>query len=1241
MTRSRGSRCDVADGTAHATLHVDANDRGNSSVDAVGSAGNLGELVDRVLAQWLIERGLEPLPERTAYTTAELEALVEVLEPALTAFAERKAKQVHATESAEEPPPELPALPQAQRSLTIAAIRAFAICVGAAVHEPILALDPDDPWALHDAFEAGQAAGADFSLLRRALARAPSFARLLRSLVVPRGLEGQELPEMPDELEALGACGMATVCAPGDVRSRGAYAQRLRASARHEEVARLHRRTRDDAPYRASAWLPLLACQKPLEKVGQWHRLGGWGANTVGLVVGGIPQPFNPWSMRVDLHAANALRNVGLLGEAIVLRDNRLEGLHAEYPREVEILEGWRKQARFVAWAYAREGYFRGEDARVLEGFSRAEPNDGVDLGMFMESLVACGRSDEAVLAWAHLGRGRGLDTPFATTSAVRAMVAAGRFVDAFELARATRVRHVRRGHEAALDRSLRLLAHAPIEPFEAMVADHLRAGARRLAASAAREVADFVLGAADSAVIREALAPSPALAFAPGWLDGFAAVPGRAAIDELFAPPASGADPQAWADALVQRWPDVRFTEVREDDDAAAGRVTLYLFAQALSRYLATTTGAPSVIAGGLRTVASEALLALGHLRDDLADADLRALFGALESAAGVPASLLEPWLLRIEQTLRLEERTGGRLSSLASDCPALVDYLRGPEQIAVDTYQVAEWLREGTAEAAARALPRLERLVRAGGPGLAAAWAEAADRADAPDALDIALTAAFLAEGVDATPCVIAARRLFAIGGAADEVAYELLCRGMAGARSEAWRDEQLEQLRPLWEASSLGIPFGFSEGIPASVELLQRGDGAGAARILRWLLALDPKNGEGHRNFGIAYSMQGLIEPALTHFARASRDQDTQFASGTLFQAGHPALAMRVLDYASQWYTRAEQWITFGAIAYQVMDNPRTVLAYRNAWQLDPDAFDASNLNSYAGVLDEVGEYDMCERVARRLLEVGGDDPMWTSNGWNHLACAFIGQGRLEEAQANARKAIEQNTLPDNEPAFAETLRRASSGEPPAVPPPLPPPVPRHDAFVTLEAGEIKEVLARFAGDSDPEARLAVLRASRYRFGSDNYVDVTRTAIETAARLVEETNGTDVPLLALARSFALDVREQAGFPDDPMPALGDRTTRAAFYQEFRDRGGIIVGEPPVQDPPFVDREVCPGTAAPMASDYVRLLRALAAQRPADALASCGVDEAGFVAASEAWGQALRRDAELRTLLAIGLRS
>ncbi len=120
---------------------------------------------------------------------------------------------------------------------------------------------------------------------------------------------------------------------------------------------------------------------------------------------------------------------------------------------------------------------------------------------------------------------------------------------------------------------------------------------------------------------------------------------------------------------------------------------------------------------------------------------------------------------------------------------------------------------------------------------------------------------------------------------------------------------------------------------------------------------------------------------------------------------------------------------------------------------------------------------------------------------------------------------------------------------------------------------------------------------------------------------------------------RALALEVRAQADLGAEPPPLLGDRLTRPAFYQEFRARGGVVLGDDGPPPPTFVDRDGVPGSAVPRASDYVALLRALATHAPAQALADRGLDDAGYRALAIQWAAALDADAALRAAVEAGL--
>jgi hypothetical protein len=116
-------------------------------------------------------------------------------------------------------------------------------------------------------------------------------------------------------------------------------------------------------------------------------------------------------------------------------------------------------------------------------------------------------------------------------------------------------------------------------------------------------------------------------------------------------------------------------------------------------------------------------------------------------------------------------------------------------------------------------------------------------------------------------------------------------------------------------------------------------------------------------------------------------------------------------------------------------------------------------------------------------------------------------------------------------------------------------------------------------------------------------------------------------------------LQIREQAYFARDPVPKLGDRMTREAFYAEFRARGGIVLGEDAAPPAAFVDRVVVPGARIERASDYIALLRDLANLPPKEALAQFELDEATYIEVATAWAQAMEKDPSIAKTIATGL--
>jgi len=1090
---------------------------------------------------------------------------------------------------------------------------------------------------------------------------APGWSLPYELLFAEGGDDDSPDPATPSDLEAVAAAGMAVMCRPGSPRVLETVADRLAVDGRTDEAIRHVERGVELQPDNAHAHLALLEIHTQTGRVGAWFEQ----AMESGSQHGCPMDPVFPWypdQIHIDLRVANALLAAGRLDEAIALRANRLEGREAAWPHHTKVLTGWRRDPRYVAWSYAREGYFRGDEARAVEGFGRIEPGDTVGLAIFLDSLVALGREDEVSLAWAHFGLGRGFSGSVSRLAAARALMAAGEWRRGLEELWRVELTEPCRDEHTAIARCGLVMAAAPIEVAEAALGERIAIGATTLARRMARDIADFVPAAAKSGLVARALGrgSSPTgdktqlVELDPACLNGFGPdTRTRRTIDALFAelgptrkaPPADMAevnDEHARGDRLVNRWLEVAFADAGEDDHAALAQSAAYIAAQALARYLAATTAPPSTRAGALRAVAGGALALVRRHRRSLGDREARAMLGALDPLLRrVDRWIGTTWLGTVERSLGIDERSSGDVAGFARDYPTVAARILGPEETTVLSSSVARLHRERGEGWAAKVTAQAVRLVAHTGTTGVDEWADAivaqlaAREIEQDDAIDALHTACYLAEGVSEVPSVHAARVLFDAGRA--PAALAVLSAGISAATEDA-RDKAVASLSDAWKRSRTDVPLEFNKVAAGVFEALQKGDPARAEKLGRWAVAYDPTNGEAHRNLGLALASQGKIADAMAHLVKGTREQATQILSGVLYQAGKIPEAMGVLDYASRWYVRADQWLTYGGIAYAAMDNPRTVKSYALAYQLDPSAFDASQLNAYAGVLDEVGDYVRCEAIANHLLRVAGDDVMWQTNGWNHLACAYIGQGKLAEAVELAQRAVDKNPLPDNAQAFATTLQRARTGTKLEVPPLAPVGKPREPVFLQLESSE-HAAAAEQLGDPSWRVRRAALHASRFRFSSENQVAVTPRARAAALAVLSDSVGVlDLDAL-LARALALQIREQSYFASDPLPRLGDRMTRDAFYQEFRARGGVVLGEDAPPPPAFVDREVVKGSKVSRASDYVALLRDLAALTPKEALAQFDLDEASYLEVAKSWAAAMDADPTIARTISTGL--
>lgn len=1240
-------------------LHTLGRDGERESFDALGR--NTGDQIQQVLGAWLTARGLPALPRRfEAVTAEELLAAVRVFGPTLVEQARLwtapASTQLAVIDDTDETPAEptletAPVRPQRRIArpvanrlapvLRVPALRLLEIALHEDLSDLILAHDADHPQALFEQYLAAKAQGKDFALLRRAIAAAPCWARPLGELVDDD--EDEEAPLEPTTLETVAAAGIAALCRPAHLDVIERVANHLRDDGRADEALRLMERAMVLHHHESRAHISLLELHRATDRVGAWLAQ----AHHSGRVHGCPMDPALPWypdQIQIDLLVADALMSCGRLDEAIALRANRLEGREGSWPRHTRILETWRKDPRFVAWSYAREGCFRGDPARAVEGFGRIEPGDSLDLAIFLDSLVALGHERDVLLAWAQFGLGRGYAGPAARLAAARCLMVAGEWRRGLEELWRVQLTEPGRDEHAAIARCGLLMSVMPLEIAETALAERMAVGAGTLARRMARDVADFVPNAAKSSIVLRALGKLSPVDIDPDLLASFPIDDAiRRPIDAVFAEVTGDGDPLARADRLVNGWFDAAFARAaREDDAPVLACAGAYAAAHALSRYLAITTRAPTPIAGGLRTVAGEALALVARHRRALPDRAVQALLGTIEPLLRRADRWIgTAWLATVERCCGIDERAAGDVPGFVRDYATVAARILGPEEAAVLSASVARLHRDRPDGWDSAVGAQAGRLALHTGYAGVDEWADAtvaqlaARTIDTDDAVDALHTAAYFAEGVSAVPSMHLARVLFAAGRGPAGLA--VLCAGLAVA-SPAWRDRELASLADLWKTTNPGVPMAFDQVAATMFEALQAGEAARAEKLGRWAVALDPTNGEAHRNLGLALAQQGKVADALHHLVRGTPEQATQILAGVLYQSGKLDLAMTVLDYASRWYVRADQWLTYGGIAYAAMDNPRTVKAYALAFQLDPEAFDASQLNAYAGVLDEVGDYPTCEAIAQRLMKVGGDDLTWKTSAWNHLACACIGLGRFDEAVTYAEQAVAQNPLADNTAGFAATLERARTKTKSTPPAPLVPARPREPVFALLEAGDFAAAAAPPA-EAAWRTRRVALQASRFRFASENDVEVTPRARAAAGAVLVDTVGTMDPEAVLARAIALEIREQAYFARDPLPHLGDRMTRDAFYREFRARGGVVLGEDAPPPPPFVDRVVVPGSKVARASDYVALLRDLAALTPREALAQFDLDDAGYVEVSRAWGAAIAADPTLRQTIAAGL--
>ncbi len=1108
--------------------------------------GTLAERMSGCLASWLIERrhaGVAPLPP---FTEDDVRAAAAQLERAVAA----------STPTERDPDPTIPGeLLEPPARLGASFLRALHNLTRGdprPIDERLLALQPEHLAARRNHLLAtlGQPGHSRRDLLA-ITAAAPMFGK-------PHlAIHGEDLGERGDENLALRHQGLAAQLLPSNPRACCNYGAQLKEAGRPEEAARWFDRALAARPGHHTAELDVVRalreCQRPGATFAEAVRRSG--ALLAAWQGGGVA----PGEWHVKYHAgmliAAALVDVGRLDDAIGIgNDTMADFLDPEggdsFSWAHQRLHEWAHDAELFARAYAWEGFHRGELGRVLTGLGRGRISSPEDARTLIESLIALGREDEAALAFHHAS---GVDRVgvlgFGKTrlAGATALVLTGDLDGALAQIQTAQLRRSQYRLEARINRLLRLAAIHPAEAWSAAIVRLAARGATTLARWAARDLADFVPGM-DGTDAAAHLGARGSDAVDPALRETFAAQldlpPDIAArIDTRLARPTEHT--LAAADRLAAKW----FTCVPPParDAALHAAAAVYALGTALTQHLALTGGG-SVLAGGYRQIATEALHLCLRARKDVGDRAARALLVLLD-ASRAPDELLERWLLRIERALDLEARMGAHLRYIVDDLPRVRGLLRGDERIGWEL-RLAYDLRADASqrEPAERMFARVA--VAADDWATFRAWSDVADAVLLPEAaLDIHWICARANPGTNAVAWVNAARALFQLGRGAE--ALEVLSAAYANTGDE-WRAQSIAGFERLWADAGLDVPFAAGEARAAATAAMAAGDAARAERCLRWCQARSPRDAEVAQALGGVLAAQGKLGEAVRAFAIAERDGAALYAGVSSAHAGRWHEAALALRYASLRFRNHDEWRYLAGAAWYAGDHEACADAYRAL--IAAGAPPTPDMLHYLLVsLCKSGAWAEAEQTAQRLGASAGGDATYAALAAHGRAVALCGLGRHAEALPWAERALTMNPSPEHAAELKATVAHARERTTP------PYHAPRNAtasarALAALAAGDLAAA-EKQAASAGPLS-LARLVVAEVRKDSENERLVSPRAVEAAGDILDRTAGITTPAETLVRVRALRVIDDAFIQIDPPPPLGARVPAGDFERRWRHR-------------------------------------------------------------------------------------
>jgi len=842
-----------------------------------------------------------------------------------------------------------------------------------------------------------------------------------------------------------------------------------------------------------------------------------------------------PLASELEWLYARALHDVGRLEEAVEAGERALaRGTGTVEEAHGETLAAWRRDVSELALGYAREGWHRGEPGRVLAGLGRTPVETPEDAVMMLHSLIRLGREESALYALGHF-EGRGLmASPAARIAAARTLLLEGDLSGALNAL--VGVYFADPMGQSALERLrlLRLAATYKASEWRAVIDGWHAAGAVTAARVLARDAADFVPGfEPPEAFASSAATPSP---FEPGSLAGLRALMDAEAAERVHRGLSDGGrrDSLAEADRMAAGWTEWL---PPEGDPARLGAVT-YVAVAAVGHYLSSATSRPSVRQGALRQIAMAAFALVAGHRGELPTAWHGATLRAFEAFPSRPRPLFDRWLLRAQEALDIVNRLGARASAHLQADSAVHEVLRGDERLDAELAYATTALDRGISRDHVDAL--LERCARARGATPLALRATLHQDDEVTDTAVDVHWCAVLASPYDLTGHLALACAFFSQGRAED--GFTAACRAVLHA-GPTRRARCLAALREVWPETA-AVPF----DVAKAAELLASETAPSTrAQCLEWLHAHDPQDVAVSGPLAQLRVQGGDPRGAIRVLARSEPFEAPRQVANLLTDDGQARRAAAAWRYACVSHQGLGDLLELGAVAWSVGDDVAAVEAFEMAYRVTDGKLFPAQLNALAMALIGVGEYTRAVRVARTLLERAVDDATWLAFGYDAMARASLGKGRLGAALRWAEQAVETNPTPDAADHFAETLQWARVPELCPLQSAGTPSLAR--ARRLLAAGDVHGALEASGRGGSWAMWRVFTAAAAFRFKADNARPVAEEALRAADKVLGATQGYLSREAVLCRVEALQVMDTAS-GHGPQPALlGQRLLAPAF--------------------------------------------------------------------------------------------